>query len=98
MTPRVRTWKKALVVLGMSGSVLPFWGGWGCVTNESLANFYDTFGQTAIATATEPASAIGSDFDALIVQPTTNFLQWGWSTWVRTRVPQDPQYSRLVVE
>jgi len=97
MTTRVRTWKRALVALGMSGSVLPFWG-WGCVTNEGLTNFYQNFGNNAIETATSPASAIGSDFDALVVDPTTAFLQSMWSTYVRTRVPQDPQFSRLVVE
>lgn len=91
---------KALALVASGGAAFQFglgFGGFsGCATNASLTNFYTSVGSNAISTVTDPARAIGSDFEQFVVDPTTNILQDWWSVFVQTRIPSDPVFTPLL--
>lgn len=90
------TLKKRAVLASMGGCTFAFGlSNATCTSNEALTNFYGTAGDAAIASIFDPASRIGNDFDAIVVQPTTTFVQTLWNTHVLTRIPQDPTSSLL---
>lgn len=93
--------KKALALVATGGAAFQFglgFGGFGgCATNASLTNFYTAVGGNAIDTLTDPARAIGSDFEQFVVDPTTGVLQDWWSVFVQTQIPADPVFDPLLV-
>ncbi len=99
MTNRKAAFKRALVLLGMGGMTFQFFlGGWNaasCISNDALTAFYSAVGDASIETFTAPAAAVGTDFDNIIVGPTTGFLQSIWNGYVFTQIPQDPDLTLL---
>jgi len=96
MSKRTLALKKSLMLMSMGGSTFAFGlSNATCISNEALTTFYQGTGNAAIETFFDPAGQIGGDFDAVVVQPTTQFVQDWWSQWVLRRIPQDPSFSLL---
>lgn len=100
---RTVAWKKALVLLSIGGSTLAFglWNGAGCgnnLLNANLVDYYTAVGQGSIEAALDPAAAIGSDFDAIVVQPVSTLLQDWWGNYVEQRFPLDIEPRNLLVK
>jgi hypothetical protein len=98
-------WKKVVALLAMGGStfIFPFGGnngfglgGGGCAGNGDAGNFYVGAGNASIAAFTDPARAVGGDFEAIVVNPTTAFMQALWGNWVLMQVPQDAAFANIV--
>lgn len=99
MSHRAVAFKKTLALLSVGGTTFAFGlSNATCTSNRALTDFYTGVGNASIEAALDPASAIGSDFDSILVQPTTNFLQQWWTTVVTTNIPQDREFERLLIE
>lgn len=97
MKPRMFSLKKKLArvcVGGVAFTGLGLWGGGGnsCASNAALTSFYTGVGNGVINTAADSAANVGSDFEAIVVQPTAGFFSNLWSTFVGLRIPLDPIY------
>ncbi|MBI5864238.1 MAG: hypothetical protein HZB38_07000 [Planctomycetes bacterium] len=104
MTSRMANWKKALIRIGLGGSLM-FWAwggsgwGWGsCVSNAALTNFYTNVGTAVIDSTADSAAAVGGDFNTFVVQPTAGFFRNLWTTFVDLNIPTDPTFDRLLAE
>jgi hypothetical protein len=91
--------KKKLALLSTGGCTFAFGlSNAVCISNEAVTGYYTTAGNAAVEALFDPARRIGSDFDAVVVTPTSNFVQSLWTTHVLTRIPQDPTFSTLLNE
>lgn len=97
MSKRFSAWKRQLAALSLGGATFAFFGlgNANCVSNEGLTDFYTAVGQASIHTFVDPAAAIGSDFNDIILVPTTAFLDSAWAGYVASEIPQDPTLSLL---
>lgn len=99
MNRRVIAAKKTLALLSVGGTTFAFGlSNATCTSNRAITDFYTGVGNASIEAALDPAGAIGDDFDAILVQPTTGFLQQWWTAVIATTIPQDREFERLLIE
>lgn len=93
MTTRTYALKKKLARLCMGSVALTgfLWAN-NCTSNAALTSFYTGVGNGVIDVTADSAANVGSDFDAIVVQPSAGFLKNLWSTFVGLRIPLDPIY------
>jgi len=92
MSNRMIAWQKQLMLLAVGGCPLAFGLSTGaCATNADLVEFFQAAGSASIAAVTDSASAVGEDFEAIVVDPTTTLLQELWRNWVALQFPRDPE-------
>ena len=103
MSRRMMNWKKTVALLAMGGSTFVFGfgsfapgGGGGCAGNGDAGNFYVSAGNASISAFTDGARGVGSDFEAIVVNPTTAFMQALWGNWVLSQIPQDAAFANIV--
>jgi len=71
----------------------------GCyVTNADLVTFLQSAGDAVIAGVSESLFGdVGSDFDAVIVEPATELAQSAWGNYVFFSIPQDLPNNQVVL-
>jgi hypothetical protein len=84
--------KRAMVLLALGGATFVFFGfgNPSCVRSSNLVDFYQDVGGASInAFADSTANIIGSDFDAIVIEPTQGFFTSAWDNWVAQQFPLD---------
>jgi hypothetical protein len=82
--------KRTLIALALMGSLFPLGGGCNFATNKDFETFYQSIGDAVITGVSDGAfGAFGDDFDAVIRDPATTFVQSMWDNYVAARVPND---------
>jgi hypothetical protein len=93
----------------MGGSTFFFFGGfggdfpncWSDAQNGDITNLYTTVGNQSIAAFTDGVlqdDIVNSDYDLIILQPATTYLQAIWSNWVFEKTPRDTVFVNTAVQ
>jgi hypothetical protein len=85
----------ARLCLGGMALHLGLFGAGNCgstASNAALTSFYTGVGNGVVDVTADSAANVGSDFEAIVVQPAAGFFKNLWSTFVGLRIPLDPIY------
>jgi len=82
--------KRGLVAMALVGSLFVLGGGCNFATNADYESMYQAMGTAAITTVSDNVFGdVGTDFDTIIREPVTAFVQAMWENYVAQRVPND---------
>ncbi len=108
MSQRMLKLKKMMVMLTASCAAFGFLGLPGgdflggapsCVSNANLLGFYQAVGDASIEAARDTNEGdIGSDWDAIVLDPSAAFLTGMYDSWIGQQIPADPIGSTLLHE
>ncbi len=99
-----KTWMKmrrSLILLTMGGATLgifAFGDGGGCYALfGDYQTLFQSAGDAAIATTSDNVFGnVGTDFDAVVRDPATAFVQAVWENWVDAQIPDDLPNNPIV--
>lgn len=98
--------RRTVVVVAMGGMAFQFGIGLGggdlvcgAARNALLVPYLTNVGDGAIETVSDGVFGnIGTDFDTIVREPTTDLVQDLWGNWVQLTWPLDPAYQNLLAE
>ena len=111
MSKSMIAWKRRIAILSLGGCSFVFFGGGflgsdfpSCrqdAQNRDVATLFQTVGNQSIEAFSDGVlddTTANSDYDLIIRQPATTFLQAVWSNWVFGQTPQDARFVNVAVE
>ena len=103
MSKSMIAWKRRIALLSLGGSSFFFFGAAGfngptcsnSAQHGDVAALYQSVGSHSIEAFSDAVlndATEHSDYDEIIREPVTHFLQALWNNWVLERVPQDDPF------
>ncbi len=110
MSKSMIAWKRRIAMLSLGGCTFVFFGGGflgsdfpSCqnAQNRDITTLYQTVGGQSIEAFSDGVlddNTTNSDYDLIVRQPVTTFMQAIWSNWVFERTPRDNPFVDVAVE